>query len=212
LVLEQLIRKEMKVLYIVKYTGPFGFIKPWTAVRDEETYSQQFLTPSIVAGIERKLFPELLGQNNGNDDGEIKKIVRHRLSYCGLTSQQEKTWSKGGFKKEKKKDSLGHEYFKAKNIGIINRAVMLNPELHLAFETMLDAESAFTQNICLCRNEDILLPTSLTEMDEEEFEKIDGFELIFTENSNGFKVGHNRFKDAEEMFGELKVIGNPIRS
>ena len=47
-------------MYIVKYTGPFGFIKPLTAVRDDETFSQQFLTPSIVAGIERKLFPELL--------------------------------------------------------------------------------------------------------------------------------------------------------
>ena len=37
--------------YVVKFTGPFGFIKPWTAVRDAsggETYSQQFLTPSIV--------------------------------------------------------------------------------------------------------------------------------------------------------------------
>lgn len=195
-------------MYVVKYTGPFGFIKPWTAVRDEETYSQQFLTPSIVGGIERKIFPELLK----DDDGEIKKVVGHRLSYCGLTSQQEKTWSKGGFKKEKKKDSLGREYFKAKNIGIINRAVMLNPELHLAFTSIIDAEIAFAQNICLCRNEDILLPTTLTEMDEEEFEQIDGFELMFTEENQGFKVGHNRFKNAAEMFGELNVIGNPIRS
>lgn len=81
------------MLYIVKFTGPFGFIKPWTAVRDSETYSQQFLTPSIVVGIERKLFPELLK----NDDGEIKKIVRHRINYCGIDVQQERTWSKGGF-------------------------------------------------------------------------------------------------------------------
>ena len=29
--------------YVVTYAGPFGFIKPWTAVRDELTYSQQFL-------------------------------------------------------------------------------------------------------------------------------------------------------------------------
>lgn len=31
--------------YILRYSGPFGFIKPWTAVRDAsggETYSQQF--------------------------------------------------------------------------------------------------------------------------------------------------------------------------
>lgn len=40
------------ILYVVKYSGPFGFVKPWTAVRDSETFSQQFLTPSIVEGIE----------------------------------------------------------------------------------------------------------------------------------------------------------------
>ena len=47
-------------MYVVTYKGQFGFIKPWTAVRDEETFSQQFLTPSIIEGIEKKLFPELL--------------------------------------------------------------------------------------------------------------------------------------------------------
>jgi hypothetical protein len=52
-------------MYVVKYTGPFGFIKPWTAVRDDLTFSQQFLTPSMIAGIERKLFPELLKSEYG---------------------------------------------------------------------------------------------------------------------------------------------------
>lgn len=51
-----------KKLFVVKYSGPFGFIKPWTAVRDGETYSQQFLTPSIVEGMEKKLFPEMLAE------------------------------------------------------------------------------------------------------------------------------------------------------
>lgn len=41
--------------YTVKYTGKFGFIKPWTAVRDGETFSQQFLTPSIIEGMEKKI-------------------------------------------------------------------------------------------------------------------------------------------------------------
>ena len=194
-------------MFIVKYTGPFGFIKPWSAVRDSETYSQQFLTPSIVTGIERKLFPELLQ----NDVGEIKKIVGHRLSYCGLNSQQETTWSKGELQKEKKKDTQGREYFKAKNLGIINRGVMLEPHLYLAFANKHDAVRALTQSICLCRNEDILLPESISEISKEEFELVEGFELVFTKENEGFKVGHNRFKKAEEMFGELKVIGNPIR-
>lgn len=40
-------------MYIVTYKGRFAFIKPWTAVRDGETFSQQFLTPSIIEGIEK---------------------------------------------------------------------------------------------------------------------------------------------------------------
>lgn len=45
-------------MYIVTYKGQFGFIKPWTAVRDGETFSQQFLTPSIIEGIEKKLISQ----------------------------------------------------------------------------------------------------------------------------------------------------------
>lgn len=61
MVLEEFVRTTnidymSEILYVVRYAGPFGFIKPWTAVRDSETFSQQFLTPSIVEGIEKKLF------------------------------------------------------------------------------------------------------------------------------------------------------------
>lgn len=193
--------------FIVKYSGPFGFIKPWTAVRDIETYSQQFLTPSIVEGIEKKLFPELIEQN-----GKIQKILRHRLNYCGIDVQQERTWSKGGFQKEKKTDSLGREYYIAKNLGIINRGVMINPNLYLVFQEEQDALRALSQSICLCRNEDLLFPEWLKEMKIEEFDQINGFELLFNPEQAGFKVGYNRFDNASEMFGELIVTGNPIRT
>jgi len=36
--------------------------------------------------------------------------------------------------------------------------------------------------------------------------------LLFSESETGFKVGHNRFNKASEMFGELIVVGNPIRT
>ena len=192
--------------YVVKYSGPFGFIKPWTAVRDSETYSQQFLTPSIIEGIEKKLFPELL-----QETGKISKIIRYRLNYCGIDSQQERTWSKGKFEEEKKTDSLGRTYYKAKNMGIITRGVLLQPNIYLAFKEELDAKCAFTQTICLCRNEDLLFPEVLTKMPEEDFDKINGFELIIGSSDEGFKVGYNRFDNCSEMFGELKVVGNPIR-
>lgn len=193
--------------YVVKYSGTFGFIKPWTAVRDSETYSQQFLTPSIIEGIEKKLFPELLSKT-----GETSKIVRHRLNYCGIDSQQERTWSKGKFEKEKKIDSLGRTYYIAKNMGIITRGILLYPDLYLAFKEEQDANRAFNQTICLCRNEDLLFPEVLTEMSEEDFDKVDGFELKDSSPENGFKVGNNRFDNCSEMFGELTVFGNPIRN
>jgi hypothetical protein len=192
--------------YVVKYSGQFGFIKPWTAVRDSETYSQQFLTPSIVEGIEKKLFPDLLSIS-----GKISKIVRHRLNYCGIDSQQERTWSKGKFEKERKTDALGRVYYVAKNRGIINRGVLICPNLYLAFCNEFDAEHALAQTVCLCRNEDLLFPEGIMKLNSDEFDDIDGFELFFcTENS--FKVGYNRFDDCSEMFGELKVFGNPIRN
>ena len=55
--------------YIATFHGTFAFIKPWSAVRDGETFSMQFLTPSVIEGIEKKLFPELLQQSG------IKKIL-----------------------------------------------------------------------------------------------------------------------------------------
>jgi hypothetical protein len=41
--------------YVVKYSGTFGFIKPWTAVRDSKTFSQQFLTPASLEGIQQDI-------------------------------------------------------------------------------------------------------------------------------------------------------------
>jgi len=184
-------------MFVIKYVGEFGFIKPWTAVRDSETFSQQFLTPSIVEGIEKKLFPELL---NEKFNGKIMKIKRYRLNHKGLDIQQEKTWSKGGFKKNRT------------NVSILKRGVMLSVNLYLAFDSQEDVDRAFTQTICLCRNEDLMFPESQFKCSLSEFDLIDGFELIFSDSESGFKVGYNRFDNAAEMFGELKVFGNPIRT
>jgi hypothetical protein len=193
----------MEKYYVVKYSGQFGYIKPWTAVRDSETYSQQFLTPSIVEGIEKKLFPELLEDENAN--GKVLKIKRYRLNYQGLDMQQERTWSKGGIDIYKDKGQY------KTNMGILLRGVMLNPNLYLAFENQEDADRAMEQTICLCRNEDLAFPMEQFEVEKNEFDTINGFELLTSDAQNGFKVGHNRFDNAAEMFGELKVFGNPIR-
>lgn len=194
-------------MYVVKYTGPFGFIKPWTAVRDDETFSQQFLTPSIVAGIERKLFPELLKENYG-----IYKIKRHRLSYSQISSQQEQTQPRGW---NSKKIKGGKEY--QRPYAIITRGVLLNPVLFLAFENREDAEIAHMQHICLARNEDILYSDDeILEVSEQEFDLNEdlfkGYELIFEKTDESFMVGYNRLNNNEVMYGKLKVVGNPVRN
>lgn len=190
--------------FIVKYQGPFGFIKPWTAVRDSETFSQQFLTPSIITGIERKLFPELIKEPYG-----IFKIKAHRLSYDKVDSQQEQIQPRGW---NKKKNAATREY------AILVRTVLLKPVLWLAFENEDDAERANQQHICLCRNEDLLYPVleNPESVQVEDFnsdgEIFNGFELVFEKNEKSFLVGYNRFDNGSPMYGWLRVVGNPINT
>lgn len=193
-------------LYVVKYTGPFGFIKPWTAVRDEETYSQQFLTPSIVEGMEKKLFPELLYEEHG-----VHKIVGHRLTYKQISRQQEQTQPRGWNSKGRKTNK---QYFRP--YSILTRGVLVDPILHLAFTDKKDAQKAFTQHLCLARNEDILYPEDILETNEEEFktnsELFCGFELIFEKKDNSFLVGYNRYNKFKKMYGWLRVLGDPVKN
>jgi len=178
------------MLYVVKYSGPFGFIKPWTAVRDSKTFSQQFLTPSIIEGIRQKL--------------EVSSIFRYKLSYSSISVQQEQTQTRGWQKKTQLRMMV-------RNQSILERGVMIEPVLYLAFENKNDAEKATTQHICLCRNEDVLLPdTEVLEIDESAFDKLTGFELRFGENDKSFLVGFNRFDEAKPMYGWLEITGKPV--
>lgn len=192
----------MKKYYIVTYEGSFGFIKPWTAVRDSEVFSQQFLTPSIVEGIEKKLFPELL------EEIGIKKIRAHRLSYDQINEQQEVTQTRGWNSVRK-----GKQFLFERNTSILMRGVLINPVLHLAFDTLEEAEFAATQHICLCRNEDVLFPIRVIEIEEKDFEseEFPGYELVFEKNQKSFIVGYNRYSNMP-MHGWLKIIGTPVKS
>lgn len=178
--------------YVVKYSGPFGFIKPWTAVRDAgggETYSQQFLTPSIIEGIRQKL--------------EVREIARHKLTYAGISLQQEVVKAKAWTRK-------GKTYIKEGSI--LKRGIMITPALYLAFSYLDDAEKALKQHICLCRNEDILLPQGgILELSEQDFNLLNGYELHFEKNEKSFLIGYNRFKKNEKMFGWIEITGNPIQ-
>lgn len=192
----------MKKIYVVKYQGTFGFIKPWTAVRDEEVYSQQFLTQSMIAGIERKLFPGLL-----NTEWGIYKISGYRLNYQQVSIQQEQTQPRGW---NEKKNTWERPR------SIMKRGVLVNPVLFLAFDNLNDAEIAVNQHICFARNEDVLLPQELIETTESEFqsneELFNGFELVFENTDDSFLVGYNRYNDFKEMYGWLRILGEPVKS
>lgn len=178
--------------YIVTYTGQFGFIKPWTAVRDSKTFSQQFLTPSIVEGIRQKL--------------EVSSIIRHKLCYSSVSVQQEQTQSRGWATQTKLKMMVRPR-------AILERGVMVNPVLKLAFDNIEDAQKAAIQHICLCRNEDVLLPDDkIEELQESEFDGLTGFELRFGENESSFLVGFNRFDKVKPMYGWLEITGNPVNA
>ena len=176
--------------YVVKYTGPFGFIKPWTAVRDSKTFSQQFLTPSIIEGIRQKL--------------EVKSILRHKLTYTTISIQQEQTQTRGWEMKKQQKMMI-------RNQSILERGIMINPILHLMFESEADAKKASNQHICLCRNEDVLLPDAdITMVNDSEFDEITGFELRFGKNDKSFLVGFDRFNNSQAMYGWLEITGKPV--
>jgi len=186
--------------YIVKYSGPFGFIKPWTAVRDSKTFSQQFLTASALEGIEKKLFPEMLSQKG------IQKIARYKLTYAAISIQQEVTQTRGW--EYKKQQGL-----MIRNRSILERGIMIDPILLLAFHESKDAQIAADQHICLCRNEDILFPDpEVIVLDEDAFNKLDGFELRFGEVEGAFLTGFHRFDNVAPMYGQLEVTGNPVKN
>lgn len=186
---------EKQQYFTVVYNGPVGFIKPWFAVRDSRTYSQQFLTPSIIEGMRQKL--------------QVGGILRHKLTYAGFSVQREQTHPRGW-------DQLAKKKLMVRFRSILDRGVLLNPKLVLAFASREDAECAVRQHICLCRNEDVLLPEpDIRVMDEAGFDELPGYELRFGERGGHgmFPVGFDRFSSEREMrYGRIEVTGNPVDS
>ena len=183
------------IYHVVKYTGPFGFIKPWTAVRDGVTFSQQFLTPSTIEGMR-----QLLG---------AEKILRHRLSYKGMSRQQERTQSPDYDQKNIAGKKGWKRFYRSESI--IDRTVLISPILHLVFSNKRDAETAFCHHLCLCRNEDLIFPVGLYEMEEKKFDALPGFELEYGEESDHkLLVGYNRYENAAPMYGTVKIIGDSL--
>lgn len=187
----------MKEIFVVSFKGAFSFLKPFSALRDSEIYSQQFITTSTLIGIEFKLFEE----ESYKVTGKPTLIKRHKLNYECFSKQQENVSAEySNFKFEKSKSGK----IKCESIGIINRHVLLNPELFLGFEKLDYALLACKKIIKLGRSEDFLYPNfEILKMSEEEFDNLKGTE--FFEDSNGMCVGFNRFDNYSEMLGVVNI-------
>lgn len=199
--------KKSEIMYLVKFYGSFGFIKPWSAVRDTITKSCDYITPSILMGIERKLFPELMV----NDNGKLNKIIRHRLSFQDISFQQETTRSVNDEVVVDKKKKL--RYRKPKT-SVINRGVLINPILYLLFNKKEDVEKVMMQHICLCRNEDVMFPIDMIELsDENEFNNEDlysGYESFSSNENevNSIYCGYNKYTKNKQYITR-KIFGTP---
>ncbi|MCS6905222.1 MAG: hypothetical protein RML72_01005 [Bacteroidia bacterium] len=196
--------------YVVTYRGTFGYLKPWSALRDSTTHSQQFLTPSAIQGIQKKL-------------GVEGPIIGHKVRYAAMKETKEITQPKV-WPSLPKEIELGQKTRSDLNQCILVRVVLLYPEVHLAFSTYEDASLAASQHICFCRNEDMLFPfldengeenSCIRTLSAQEWQELPGFELTnfsTTFQEDCFLVGYNRFDNFSPMYGKLVVTGNPILS
>lgn len=192
------------MLYVIKYIGVTGFIKPWSSLADVKTISERYLYPSTIMGIERHLFPELLI----NDNLKINKIKRFRLDFSNISIEQETT-SSIPFISGKGKNKCASKPTKS----IIKRGIMVNPRFYIAFDNKEDAKEAQRQHICLSRNEDLLYSKGdIIEFEnEEEFEnQIAGFETLPSceSNNNSILMGYNRYTQ-DKQYGIIKIFGEP---
>ena len=177
------------MLYALEFAGPFAYMKPWTAVRDGKTNSQQFLTPSTVEGIRQKL--------------GVTAIPRYKLRYGGVGWQQEVTQPRG-WQVETRLKRL------TRPRAILERGVLLSPVLTLGLVSAEDAALARRQHVCLSRNEDVLMPTGPAELlTLAEFDALPGFELLSAgpDDAGAVLVGHNRYFGYTPMFGVLAITG-----
>lgn len=175
------------MIYAIKYEGVFGFIKPFTSMRDELINSEKYLYPSTINGIEKKLFNNI--QN---------RIIGHRLNFDSLSLQNETT------------RSIGLVNNRHKN-GIVKRYVLINPKLFLFFYNFNDATMASKKSIFLSRNEDILYPNNkIYKLNENELENIDGFEGVETNENDpeGVFVGFNKYTQKRQYI-KLEIYGTP---
>ena len=79
----------------------------------------------------------------------------------------------------------------------------------MRLSTKEEAGRAAEQHICLCRNEDLLLPDEkVEELSEAEFGRLPGFELRFGQTEHSFLVGLIVSPKVSRCTDGWKSVGN----
>ena len=134
-----------------------------------------------------------------------------RLSFQDVSFQQESTRS---INYERKTAKFGNEKYFMANVSTVKRGLLINPVLYLMFDSKEDADNAMSQHICLCRNEDVMLPTELIALENEsEFDdenRFAGYESFSCEENddNSIFCGLNKYTK-DKQYIQFKIFGTP---
>jgi hypothetical protein len=183
----------MSKLYCVQYKGLLGFIKPYNALRDDETYSLTYITPSMLDGIAKGYSLK-------------SKIARHKLTFYGMTEcdfikgQPYEKYSDG---KPFRNQSQPQKRHSLKNVTLI-----------LGFDNKEDAERMIMPTIYCGQSEYLLSPrrfddnTQILEIDDCDFDKLQGVETFECDENDedALFCGFNRQRDGERMYIKINRV------
>ena len=207
----------------------FAFFKPWNAVRDSETYSLTYLTPSVINGIEYE---------NGLP---MDSIVRSKLSFRTDGMGRDVILARAlggkfnkisGLQKDYMKNRWGKPVYIQRNI--LTQALtskqgddemvfqvteksdaqipyvqrtLVNPVIYLGFDSKEIADKMCNNVIYGGRMEYSLYSGDIEEMTEDEFNAITGVETFPAEDDiTSIFCGFNRYKNNEKMY--IKIVNN----
>jgi len=183
------------LLYVVEYTGTFGFIKPFSANRDELMFSQRFITSSILIGMRDKLGTSPIRRH--------KLYSPHQLDIEQVTTES-KVVKKHIIRLIKDCDIKCTD---PTNQSIVKLGKLVNPKLYLAFDKKYDAEKASQQSLNLCNKEYLIFPSDPYEMYESEFNNIPGVEFFETDDESDFSYGFSRYNFNTKTNRFSKIYG-----
>jgi hypothetical protein len=188
-------------MYCVRFKGgdcSVGYIRPWNAVRDSETYSATYLPTSFIDGIV-------------HENGLSGKILRHKLRFKGMVNEFFRSECSYGYIKPcDRKTKNPYKYGKKRGETTSKLHVLTQPEIILGFERLEDAEEMAKNYIYVGQTQYIIYPVTfddarddiIVEMNDDEFSNLYGTETFESNEGDDEAVycGNNRQRNNEEMY------------